>query len=473
MKNFLLTVSLIAIASFLHAQYLVSATEIATRTATTVNIILTNEGWQTSQMELNGVTSYKITYNTTDVFGEPTVASGALYVPQVDCDTLPFISYQHGTTFDDANVPSNNYVYQFGILYSGNGYITTMPDYLGLGDNPGIHPYVHWESEASASVDLIRAAREYIVDTLGIWDNNQLFLAGYSQGGHATMALHKYITVNDLQEEFNIVASAPMSGPFPLSDIQLPMMFEGETYPAPAYLPYVMASYQLVYGNLYENYNEYYDPPYDSLIASWLEDGATFDPYGDLPTNFYDFMQDTVVDNIKSNPDHPFNLGIIENNLHNWIPGEPVRMLYCGMDPLVYPENSIVTQDTMTTLGASDVQAIEIDPYGDHQTCIVPAFAYSLEWFDSLRVECEMVITAIPSRDEQPEISLYPNPVTKKATFSSDEITSVELYDITGKIIARRNGNTIDMTNLKPGIYFVNGYDTHQNVLYTGKVIKK
>ena len=44
------------------------------------------------QMILNGVISYKITYNTIDVFGDPTIASGALYVPQIECDTLPFVS---------------------------------------------------------------------------------------------------------------------------------------------------------------------------------------------------------------------------------------------------------------------------------------------------------------------------------------------------------------------------------------------
>ena len=86
-----------------------------------------------------------------------------------------------------------------------------------MGDNPGIHPYVHWESEATASIDLIRASREFLMDSLEIWDNNQLFLTGYSQGGHSTMAIHKYIKVNNLQSEFNVVASAPMSGPYALS----------------------------------------------------------------------------------------------------------------------------------------------------------------------------------------------------------------------------------------------------------------
>ena len=470
MKTKILLTALVILISlqFTHAQYLVSATILASRNASQVQTILTNGGWYFLPVTLNGVISYSITYNTTDVHGEPTVASGALFVPQIECDTLPLVSYQHGTQFNKSVVPSNNYYLGEGLLYSGTGFIATLPDYLGMGVNPGIHPYVHWESEATASIDLIRAAREFLTDSLQIWDNNQLFLTGYSQGGHSTMAVHKYIKTNNLQSEFNVVASAPLSGAFPLYDVQRPLMMGGDsTYYASAFLPYACASYQLVYENLYTNYNEYYDPPYDSLIAAWLAAGTNF---GILPTNFYDFMQDSVLDNILNDPEHPINIDLRENDLHNWIPLEPVRMLYCGMDSMVFPENSIMALDTMIALGAPDVQAIEIDPNADHNGCFIPATTYSLVWFDSLRVDCLMV--SIPSVKKQPEISLYPNPVKDIATFSSEGITSFEIYDVTGKLIIKRNNNEVDMSNMKPGIYFVIGFDKRKHALYKGKIIK-
>ena len=171
MKTFkkLILISNILFATLtINAQHFISANEIASLNAASVKAYLSSSGWDTSPMTINGVVSYKITYNTTDVFGEPTVASGALYVPQIDCDTVPMVSYQHGTVFHKAEVPSNNYDRAQGLLYSGNGYITTLPDYLGMGVNPGIHPYVHWESEATASIDLIRAAREFLMDSLQI-----------------------------------------------------------------------------------------------------------------------------------------------------------------------------------------------------------------------------------------------------------------------------------------------------------------
>ena len=467
--NLLFVSTLLLITSTINAQHFISATEIASLSASSVEGYLNTQGWDTSPMTINGVTSYNITYNTVDVNGAPTVASGALYVPQL-CDTLPWVSYHHGTEYNKSHVPSNNFYRGQGLLYSGNGYITTLPDYLGMGINQGIHPYIHWESEATASIDLIRAAREFLADSLQIWNNNQLFLAGYSQGGHSTMAVHKYITANNLQNEFNVIASAPMSGPYALSSDQFDFVFDGDSiYPKPAYLAYIFTSYQLVYENLYTNYDEYYDPPYDSIIDAWIAAG-TDPPY--LPTNYYYFIQDSVLNNIQNIPNHPFNVDLRDNDLHNWIPQEPVRMLFCSMDPLVAPQNSITAQDTMNALGATDVQAIDVFPSGNHYSCFIPATTYSLQWFDSLKVQCSMVGISIPSIKKQPDISLYPNPVKDIATFSSEEITSIEIYNMMGALIVRRIDYKVDMTGMKSGMYFVIGLDKHSEPLYKGRVVK-
>ena len=420
-KKLLFVSNLLLITSFLNAQHFISATEMGNRNISKVQANLNWLGWDTSTMTLNAVKSYKILYNTTDVHGNPTIASGALYVPQTSCNTMPLISWQHGTVFQKSDVPSNKYNKGTGLLYSGNGYITTMPDYLGMGDNPGIHPYIHSESEATASINLIRAAREFLRDSLQIRDNNQLFLAGYSQGGHSTMAVHKYIKINDLQSEFNVIASAPMSGPYALSIEQFDLIFDKDSsYYMSLFLPYAMASYQLVYGNLYTNYNDCYDTPYDSLIASWLAPGGKWNA---LPVNYYEFMQDSVISNIQNKPNHPINVALRKNDLHNWLPLEPVRMLYCGMDSMVAPQNAITALNTMNALGAPDVKAIDLDPNGDHGTCVSPSLTYALDWFDSLKVECQMVIST-PYQEKQPELSLFPNPVKDRATVFSEAITS-------------------------------------------------
>lgn len=86
----------------------------------------------------------------------------------------------------------------------------SLPDYLGLGDSPGRHLYCHSKTEATASIDL------YVLQKLcqlkNVLYNDQLFIFGYSQGGHAAMATTREIQLNH-SDEFTITASAPMSGP--------------------------------------------------------------------------------------------------------------------------------------------------------------------------------------------------------------------------------------------------------------------
>ena len=59
------------------------------------------------------------------------------------------------------------------------------------------------------------------------------------------------------------------------------------------------------------------------------------------------------------------------------------------------------------------------------------------------------------------------------ATFSSEEITSFELYDLMGALIIRRNSNKVDMSNLNSGNYFVIGFDKNNYPLHKGKTVKK
>jgi len=65
-----------------------------------------------------------------------------------------------------------------------------MPDYIGLGKGDKFHLYQNSESEATASIDMLLAIQELNIE-FGIKTNKQLFLTGYSQGGHACMATHK------------------------------------------------------------------------------------------------------------------------------------------------------------------------------------------------------------------------------------------------------------------------------------------
>jgi len=165
---------------------------------------------------------YKISYQSIDTDGNPITLSGAVAIPD-GTTSGSLISYQHSTATERSNVPSgnNDEIWFVSAMYASSGnYVVAAADYIGLGDDTShFHPYVHAASEASASLDCIRAART-LCQRLGFTLDTKLFLAGYSQGGHSTMALTQ--TIDNLNStEFQPLASAPMSGPYDLSDTQL------------------------------------------------------------------------------------------------------------------------------------------------------------------------------------------------------------------------------------------------------------
>lgn len=474
MKEFFKTVrislSFLFCFSFLQTMgstHLISSSKIGSLGSLEIKLILLYAGIPFDGVPVYGVDAYKISYSTTDVHGNPAIASGALYIPRTgSCMYLPLLSWQHSTEFDKNEVASNNKGnYMAGYMFSSFGYMVSMPDYLGLGDNQGIHPFHHGISEATAALDLIKAAREFLQGFSHVADNNQLFITGYSQGGHATMALHHYIQNNNLYGEFNVIASAPMSGAYDLTRAQFDLIFDGDSiYPVNAFFPYMLASYQHVYGNLYDSYQQIYDPPYDAEIERMLTGNHTWGEWNAaLPQNYYQFMQDSVIANMladETRRSHPILKAMYENSYTSWVPERPLKMLYAGNDNIVTPENALHTLAQMNALGASKVDAVNADPDGDHESGFIPLMIYTLKWFQTLKMSCQLVTGNNEVRSGE-EFIFYPNPTTGTIHISSDKIAVIEIYSITGhKIMERKvNGRSISLEGLNPGCYLIRCID--------------
>jgi Secretory lipase len=163
-----------------------------------------------------GIKVYRLTYNTINTDGRAIIASGAVLVPQTT-QALSLISMQHGTISSDEQAPSyyrsGSEAYTFGSVFASVGYIVAAPDYIGYGASNNLpHPYEHNASLASASLDMLRATKEFLSDEKVNW-NQQLFTAGYSEGGYATLALQKKLEAEALTE-FNLIASSAGAGAY-------------------------------------------------------------------------------------------------------------------------------------------------------------------------------------------------------------------------------------------------------------------
>ncbi|MBF6131543.1 alpha/beta fold hydrolase [Nocardia otitidiscaviarum] len=136
---------------------------------------------------------YSVDYWTTRSNGEPVRASGALIVPEgvPPAGGWPIMAYDHGTSGlgpgcggqsagSRFSRPKEDAVLQY---FVNKGFAVVAPDFLGLGRfDTGPHPYLELRTEATATIDLVRAAREIRSDLSRSWA-----VTGFSQGGHAAL----------------------------------------------------------------------------------------------------------------------------------------------------------------------------------------------------------------------------------------------------------------------------------------------
>ncbi len=383
MKKGLTVLFLISVV-VVQAQFLTSYQYIRSYTIAQVDSLILANGIPASLLDIEyEVDAYKVVYQTVHPQTGPITASGAILVPRNAVCGLPVASYQHGTVFHKENVPSrlDDNSELVGILFAATGYYVQMPDFIGLGDSPGMHPYIHADSEADAVIDMLRASYE-LLDTFHVQVSDELFLYGYSQGGHVTMAAHKKIQ-EQFSDEFTVTASAPLSGPYDVSGIQAEVITSHNPYPAPEYLPYVIFGLQDAYGSLFHSPSEVFLPPWDTLLPAMFDGQHTSDQISSvLPAVPNQILLPDVLEDFTNNPKNPIRQALEWNDVYDWAPVSPMHMVYCESDMHVSYLNATFTLDTMLALGATEVEALSAGSGHDHHSCAFYAFLSTNYFFD-------------------------------------------------------------------------------------------
>jgi dienelactone hydrolase len=332
-----------------------------------------------------GVGVFKLSYETIDPHGGRALASGVFALPLGAGGPLPLVSYQHGTLVLTNEAPSAQLLGEsfVGLGMAGSGYVAVLPDYLGLGDSPPLHPFVHARSEASASVDLLRAARTFCASN-SVALSGKLFICGYSQGGHATMALHREIETYHA-DEFTITASAPMAGPYDMSGTTLNDFLSSRPKPNPYYLAYLVAAYQEVY-HFAPTLADLLRPPYNTTLPPLLRGNASSDQLNAaMPADPRQIIKPELLAAIQTRPDHPFRAALRDNDLYDWKPVAPMRLYHCGGDQDILIANAHFTTNAMHRLGATNVTLHIPSPTLTHGACAQPSLLAAKAWFDTLK----------------------------------------------------------------------------------------
>ena len=327
------------------------------------------------------VKAYKVIYNTKDVDGNTIEASGLLAVPSKDSgEKSPLLSYQHGTIFLDTQAPSNSSTSANGIMtLAGKGYIVSAADYIGYGKSSNkIHPYIHADSLASASIDMLSASKSFL-QSKNIKTNSQLFLAGYSEGGYATLALQKAIQ-DSSSSEFTVTASAAGAGPFDLTETAKELANK-VTNSKPAYMSFLLKAYDSIY-NL-NQVSDMYQPQYVANINNLFNGQHSASNINDnLTTTTADLFNSDFLSALQGDDEHVIKDKLALNNIYDWKPTAPTRFYHGQNDEVVPYSNAQKALTTMTENGATDVNLVDC-PFNSHVSCAFPYVLDTLSFFAS------------------------------------------------------------------------------------------
>ena len=323
-----------------------------------------------------GITLYRLRYHTTRK-GCVDVASGLVALPH-GSKLKSVVVYHHGTNAERRTAPSQPGLGE-GLLIAaataGTGNVLVAPDYLGLGESHVVHPYLCTKPTVTSSVDLLRAARSFVEHLRGDWPTS-LFLMGFSQGGHATLAVQRELeSLHD--PSFQVTASAPIAGPFHLREVSFPNALTGKTKSHAFYLAYLANSYASVYGQPLETLLQ--APYVEQVPILFNGDHTTETISAALPTDPRRLFNPEFLAAFQRGSPHWFLEALAENDVYDWTPVAPIRIYFGDHDVDVPPEEARRTASEMQQRGA-DVQAISVGPVS-HDESALRAVPQALDWF--------------------------------------------------------------------------------------------
>ena len=355
---------------------LVSVTTVSQLDSGQVADYLTRYGLDTSRVRF-GVDAKRIVYRTVDAFEAPTTASALVAVPRNHDRTPRQVTWLHGTNAyrgAAASVADGN-DRASAFLFASAGYLTTAPDYLGLGVGPGTHPYADAPSTVTASVDALRATRE-LTRRDGRRPDPRMFVTGHSQGGHATMALGQAIQ-RGADPRLGLAGLAPISGPMRPSGFVTDAV-AGKIEKGTAYLAYWTVSWNRLY-NLYSDPAEaFQDPSIDGLFDGNTPNDQIFPR---LPATVQELFTPAYLERVE-NPTGVLRSALREADSYcDWRPRVPVTVYTSGGDGDVLIDNSIYCQQRLERHHANSTM-VDLGAEVDHAEAAKLALPRVLAEFD-------------------------------------------------------------------------------------------
>jgi hypothetical protein len=319
----------------------------------------------------NAIDLYKMNYTLAAPEGKRASLSGLLALPR-GLVARRLVSFQHGTTTTRSAVPSkpDGTGIATAIVFAGNGYALVVPDYPGLGDSPGRHPYYVADAVGPAVVAMIEAAQR-----LKAVPKAPVFLSGFSEGAWASLAALRILE----SEGAPVLGSALVAGAYDLRHVSLPASMKARSPTHSLYLAYAAWGQSEYYGHPLDTV---LTPAYAKLVAHLFEGATPQEILSALPADPRRIFAQPFLDAYDRDGSHWFLDTLAANSVVDLMPRSALRFYYGSADREVSPEESLNAARMMTQRG-TDVSTRNVGAVG-HDASMLAAAPLILAWLGEL-----------------------------------------------------------------------------------------
>ena len=290
-------------------------------------------------------------------------ASGLILKPPSN-EPLPLLIYFYPTLLNKNEAPSlipptalsmdSIEDYRLMLIFLAlQGYIVMVPDHVGYGSSEDmLHPYLHKQSVAQTATNFLQSA----VNTLrekGAVIQRELFIMGYSQGGHGALAFAE--AMQNRSMDFEIKAVSVGGGPYDLLYTAQELLDQKQIL-------------KLVVAPLLQSY---------SYIYGWdLNDIVRKESYADVVSQIY--RQDSLQEAVEALPSstgslfHPqflrdmgtgrgdfYQRALEENSVYDWDPDFPVLLFHVKNDGIVPYKNMEIAYRSLRSGRRSQIKKMD------------------------------------------------------------------------------------------------------------------
>jgi pimeloyl-ACP methyl ester carboxylesterase len=327
-----------------------------------------------------GVELFRIYYWSQNE-GKPVAATGLMVLPYATLGGQTprgTAMYLHGTSPDRTNSPSAPGP-QEGLLpaavFAGGGYTLLAPDYFGLGKSHAAPAYIHAAATAAAARDLVIAARQAAA-AMKLGFSPDLYLVGFSQGGHATAVVQRDLEAAPIPG-VTVKAAAAISGAFDLAGVSVPYAFQ---HKHSLYLGYLAVSYAAQY---HQPLGTLLTDRYAQTLPRLFDGDHAVDAIAAaLPADPRDLFRPAALADILANRPDWFTAALAANEAWRWTPKAPLRLYYGDRDTDVSPQDSRQFHAWSVKQGGN-IHLMPQGPY-DHVGTALHAVPRASLWFDEL-----------------------------------------------------------------------------------------